>query len=444
MFFIALSVIWVNINHERWHSKNVILHDVVNYYGYLPALFIEQDLSLSFLKQEASPNKIYRYTPNKTPNGNYVFKASMGMALTYLPFFASAHLFAKTFAYEADGFSEPYHFAILCSSLFYFLIGIFYLHKVLKRYFNDVIVLTVIFCLCFATNVFYYLTIAGGLSHIVGFSLMAAFMHYFIKWYEQPKIKYSLILGFILALAVLVRPINGLMVLLFLLYNIQSWEGLRARLKFYTANKFVLVLMAITAFVLVLPQLLYWKFISGQYFFNSYVGEHFFFNHPHVFYGLFSFRKGWLIYTPLMILAVIGLFTLKKQLPAFFIAQLAFVAIYIYVVFSWWCWWYGGSFGQRALIDIYSVLAIPLAVFLNFLKLKSVAKTKWLHLFLIFCLVLNIWQTTQAKYNIIHYDSMTGSNYFRVLFTMTKQDNREMYLQHPDYEKALKGEEEYH
>lgn len=201
--------------------------------------------------------------------------------------------------------------------------------------------------------------------------------------------------------------------------------------------------MAVIALLLVLPQLLYWKFISGQYFFNSYVGEHFFFKNAHVFYGLFSFRKGWLIYSPVMLVAIFGLFCLRKRLPAFFIGHLFFVLIYIYVVFSWWCWWYGGSFGQRALIDIYSVLAIPFAAFLHFVNREHAAKTKWLNLFLIVCLILNVWQTTQAKYNIIHYDSMTRANYFRVLFTITKQEERELYLQHPNYEKALKGEEEY-
>jgi hypothetical protein len=47
----------------------------------------------------------------------------------------------------------------------------------------------------------------------------------------------------------------------------------------------------------------------------------------------------------------------------------------------------------------------------------------------------------QAKYNIIHYDSMTMRSYFKVFFTTSKQPDREKYLDHPDYDKALRGED---
>jgi hypothetical protein len=48
----------------------------------------------------------------------------------------------------------------------------------------------------------------------------------------------------------------------------------------------------------------------------------------------------------------------------------------------------------------------------------------------------------QAKYNIIHYDSMTKESYLKVFFTTSKTADRENYLSHPNYEKAKRGEDE--
>ena len=112
-----ISVTWVNFNQEKWKNKDVIQHDIINYYSYLPALFYERDLSLSFLNDTLNKQaEGAHYWPNKTPEGNHVIKMSMGMAVTYFPFFCLAHIYAKIFDYDIDGFSQPYHFAVLFSN----------------------------------------------------------------------------------------------------------------------------------------------------------------------------------------------------------------------------------------------------------------------------------------------------------------------------------------
>jgi hypothetical protein len=98
----------------------------------------------------------------------------------------------------------------------------------------------------------------------------------------------------------------------------------------------------------------------GSYY--SYGDEGFFFTNPQIINGLFSYRKGWLIYTPLMIFALLGILTLaRRKFQQFFIPVLIFTVANIYVVYSWWCWWYGGSFGSRPMIDSYPLMAVALA-----------------------------------------------------------------------------------
>ncbi len=440
---VIISVTWVNFNQALWKQLHVIQHDVVNYYSYLPAFFYEKDLSLSFLGDTVNQKVEQQfYAPNYTPEGKPVIKMSMGMSVSYLPFFALAHVYAKNFGYPVNGFSQPYQCALQFSSLFYYLLGLWFLWKVLRIYFNEEVSTLTLFFISFATNVFFYLTIIAAISHLVGFAFIAMFIYFTIKWYDTFQWRYMVWIGLIGGFLTLVRPINFLVFLFFALYGIQTRADFFKRIRLFLEKKGMMLMMAILAFLVVLPQLLYWHYVSGHYFFNSYVGEHFFFNKPHLIEALVGFRKGWLIYTPIMFFSILGFFVVRQYLKTISLALIVFVGVYVYVAFSWWCWWYGGSFSQRVMIDIYPFLAIPFAAFITQLSAqqKKVKQVIWA-LFVVFTM-LNLFQTMQAKYNIIHYDSMTIENYFRVFGTIKTKPDCDKYLKTPDYERAKLGEEE--
>jgi len=439
-----IVVVWVNFNMVRWQKKDVIDHDVAFYYSYLPSVFYHHDISQQFLNQPENNHLIalFEYPP-KAPNGNYVFKSTMGMSITYLPFFIAAHYYAKIIGEPLDGYSEPYQFAIQFSSLVYFVLGLFFLIRVLRSYFPDSIVSLSLLILVFGTNALYYLIFGAGMSHAVDFFLVSIFLYYSIQWHKQGTLKNSLSIGIIGGLLTLIRPINILIFLLFLLYDIKNISDFKSKIKLFLNSKFSITLILLSAFLIVLPQLLYWKYQTGSYFFNSYVGEHFFFNRPQIINGLFSFRKGWLIYTPIMIFALIGFYHLRKLHREFFSSSIFLFLIYIYVAFSWWCWWYGGSYGQRSLIDIYPVLALPLASFLLTIQQCGAIKKKIIYSIISLLIILNIHQTFQAHWNNIHYDSMTKAAYFDTFFRFSKNPEAEKYLKHPDIDKAKAGLDEY-
>jgi hypothetical protein len=440
---VIISVTWVNFNQVLWKHLDVVKHDVVNYYSYLPAFFYEKDLSLSFLNDTVN-QKIEKqfYAPNYTPEGKPVIKMSMGMSVSYLPFFALAHVYAKYFNYPVNGFSEPYQFALQFSSLFYYLLGLWFLWKVLRIYFSKETSTLTLFLISFATNVFFYLTIIAAMSHIVGFAFISMFIYFTIKWHNLFQWKHLLLIGFIGGCLTLVRPINFLVFLFFALYGIQNPADFFKRIHLFLEKKWMILVMCVLAFLIVLPQLLYWHYVSGHYFFNSYVGEHFFFNKPHFVEALVGFRKGWLIYTPIMLFSLVGFFVVHQYLKTLSFALMVFVGIYVYVAFSWWCWWYGGSFSQRVMIDIYPFLAIPFAAFITHLSVQQKRVKQVVGSLFVFFTLLNLFQTMQAKYNIIHYDSMTVENYFRVFGTITTKPDANKYLKIPDYESAKLGKEE--
>ena len=200
--------------------------------------------------------------------------------------------------------------------------------------------------------------------------------------------------------------------------------------------------MIMVAFLVIFPQLVYWKYSTGSWVYYSYGEEGFYFNHPHIFDGFFSYRKGWFIYTPIMLFFVAGFFFMRKRIPELFLPLSIFLLLNIYVVFSWWCWWYGGSFGARPMIDSYGFLALPFAALVE----KVIHQKKWQKImaaaFLLFFMYLNLFQTRQYRTSMIHWDSMTKQAYWKVFLREQWPENYEKLISPPDYAKALKGKKE--
>ena len=218
-----ISITWVNFNITRWQSVDIINHDVNSYYSYLPAVFYENDLSLSFLDDTINQTLENRYYwPSRLDNGVKVIKVNMGMAITYLPFFGLAHVYSKLFNFETNGFSEPYHFAIQFASVFYFLIGLVYLIRTLKLFYNNQVVFVTLLSVIFGTNIIYYLTNGAGMAHATDFCLISIFIYSTIKWHRTQTIKLAISIGLLGGLITLIRPINVLVFLIFFLHNINS------------------------------------------------------------------------------------------------------------------------------------------------------------------------------------------------------------------------------
>ena len=179
--------------------------------------------------------------------------------------------------------------------------------------------------------------------------------------------------------------------------------------------------------------------ITGHWLFFPYGEERFYFNHPKIISGLFSYRKGWLLYTPIMIFALAGIPFLLKKNREFFVPVLLYTIFSVYVIFSWWCWWYGGSLGCRPIIDSYGILAIPMAAFFTWLAgQKRFLKTIVIVLVAV-SLLLNIKYQIQKRQGTLHYDSMSKEVYWNCFFLFNPNGQYWKILDPPDYSRALQG-----
>lgn len=441
---IALTITEVHLNLARFNNNNVLKWDAICYYSYLPAALIEKDLSLSFITNETDVNYSWiKYGYIKTKNGERVIKTSMGVAILIAPFFLIAHSMALMGADVADGFSSIYQFFLEFSGLFYVMLGFVYLRKLMLFFYSEKIIAIAFLLLYFATNLLYHSAVDAVNPHVYTFGLFSVLLYNTYHFYQKPSVSISLILGLLLGLIFLVRPINVLFILPVFLFNIQSLQYVKERFSFIFIKHFHLFLLVMLGFIMcLLPQLLYYKMVTNSYFVFSYgEKERFYFTQPHIFDVLFSFRKGWFIYTPLMFVVVSWFaFKNKFQNSFFNVGTITLLAVYIYFISAWWCWWYGGSFGQRALIDLYPILLFPLCSLVYELfqwNKKHLKKIAFVGLGLL--LVLNCFQTIQAKYNIIDWDGMTFKAYVHVFGTINSNNIRTDLLKKPNYDEAVMG-----
>lgn len=418
----AAVLLYITFNLCNWRTENMIQMDSSGYYLYLPATIIYQDLG----KLKFYPQIIEKYHLNngyptyglfaQPATGLWVNKYAIGTCLFDLPFFLVAHFYCSTLDHEypADGYSRPYLVSVVFAYLFWVLAGLFALRKLLARYFSDTATAITLLLLMFGTNLYYYTVFNIGMSHPFSFTLFSFLLYHTDNLYRTGKSKYIVWIGALLGLILIVRPTNILVAMLPLCWPYLFGKNFTDRLLFFR-NRIPAIAIAAALFTLISLLLFgYLKYTSGNWLHFSYQGEYFDFLKPEIINGLFSYRKGWFLYTPVALLAVLGLIPLWRQNRHLAIILFAFITLNIYIVFSWCFWAYGGSFGCRALLESMAIMSLPLAAFVQFVfGRKSVLLKTTTTLVLFFFITLNVFQSYQLANNVILWDHTDKDAYWR-------------------------------
>lgn len=384
------------------------------YYAYLPAIFIYQDPTFSFIDEvelkyypiDKSQFKDFR---NKQKNGKFVNKTFPGLSLLYAPFFFLSMLVAWVGGFAVDGYSAPFQWGIAFSHLVYFFIGLRFLLSVFRRLkIRDSVSYLVFIGLIFGTNSWYYLVYDHSVSHIHNFFLATVFIWLLLNWIQTKRIQYLGWSGIALSLLIITRPTNGLMLLFLPLLTMLSGRQLKDLItKEYLQVNRLIPYVIIGLIIFSIPFLL-WKWQSDLWLVYSYNEEGFNFKNPHFFEFLFSYQKGWFVWNPLLFLCIItsGFYFVKKSFGQFLSFFLPLMLV-VYVLSSWWCWTYGAGFGQRPMIDFLPFIAIGVALFLN--EFKRINFTYFV--VLPFC-ILSLIQSYQITNSILSGGTTTKEQYW--------------------------------
>ncbi|MBK8498087.1 MAG: hypothetical protein IPL52_04540 [Flavobacteriales bacterium] len=413
---------WQEIDkHGAWRNGRVFTWDIEGYYHYLPAAIIHRDLrDLGYVAALDSAihtdDPHVRFGIHTAPaTGHDLNKFPCGTAFFELPLFLVAHAYALRHAhYEANGYTLPYQVAVCASTVLFVSLGLWLLRAFLRKHASERDTTLALVAIAFGTNLFYYSTLAAGMSHGYLFFLFAAVLYLTDRWHRRPNARTAALLGLAIGWTLITRPVDGLVVLVPLLWHHKPNGHWRSSFALLRQRPGHAILAAVAIIIACLPQMLYWKHVTGDLIHYSYHDEGFDFLHPHIIDGLFSYKKGWLLYSPLVAfgLAGLALMLFDREARPHAWPVVVFLPVMCYVVFSWMQWWYGGSFGCRPLVSALALLALPLA-YLS----KRVFQWHWslgmaLVLLVAGGIKLNMFQQDQYRKAIIHWQDQTRDLYW--------------------------------
>lgn len=401
------------------HSKDkansyhgVIWSDAAGYYVYNPMWFIYGNNATAF------PDSIETQTGNgfsfDTEHNKVITKYPSGVAILQAPFFLTAHLLAEPLGYKADGFSRIYSFALFFAGIIYCCLGLFFLSTYLSRYIPSTIAIIAPLLFLAGTNLFYYSIDAPGMSHVYSFFLFSLIIYLSPILTSRPDFKYYILFFICLCLVALTRPTNVLIGLFPLFFHLNNKAEISQRIKFILQQKVALFFSVLIAFVFALPQLFYWKSTMGKFIAYSYGNEGFdFLTNPKLLEVWFAANNGLFTYSPLLILSIVGIVLLikDKRLSGYFFAALFLVISYIFA--SWWCWWFGCSFGSRSFVEYYAVLIIPFCYLI-----KKTIKNKYSRILVFIAIGICCYFNLDMEYyydGCFYGDTWDFASYFKLL-----------------------------
>lgn len=388
----SLVLLW---RHHSHTPVNFVVGDAGDYYAYLTSIFIHHNL------QHQTGDAWYLL---KTGTGT-INVHNVGESLLLLPFFAIGYVLALVFGSELNGISTPFQVTIALAGIFYLLLGLHFLIRLLNELGHSFKAsLLTIGLLVFGTNLFNYTVFEPAMSHVYSFSLISIFLYYTYQLVNQltPANVYKTML--LLGLILLTRPNN-----LFIIAAPLLWFNSKTQIIVVVKNIirlrhfYIALSMAVG---IVLLQNLIWYYQSGQFFHHTYKADGFYWTQPQILKLLFGFDNGFFIYTPICLVFLTGLIFLYRSNRFAFWAALLFFAILIYFFAAYWAYTYFDGLGIRVLVDYYAVLAV-IGAKLSEYVLQSRTHTFMFTPLLSFLVLLNLIYCYQNNRAIILRAGMT-------------------------------------
>ncbi len=409
-------------------QKKEISWDVLGYYLYLPSSFVHHDpmfTDITWLRklneEQNLTGTLYQVSSNAKGEPMYFFL--VGMSLFYLPFFMLGWMMALFAGYPVDGFSAPFQWCLVIGGIVYTIIGLIYFRKILLKYFTEAVTAIVLMTIVLGTNYIHHLTLDNLATVNILFMLCAILVWNTIQWHESRKLKNMLAIGLCITLMGLVKPSEIVIGILPLLWSVNSLESLRDKFVSLWQERKSVILTILICMVVALPQLLYWHAKTGNFLYDSYKnpGVGLDILSPHILNTLFSFRKGWLVYTPIMAFSLVGFLFLYKRNPKIFYSILIYFLISFYIICSWSEWWYGAAYSTRPLITMYPLLGISLGCFIAAASEFKPGLRYVIAVVIFLLIVLNQFQWWQFRSYIIDPYRTTRESY-KAVFLKTNPD----------------------
>lgn len=374
LFFFLLSLPLI---HAR------VRGDGVGYYAYARSPLVDHNLQFSSDWRDPAEEllKIYlngHFVENPiTKTGHLPNYYTVGPAMLWLPFLAVTHvgilaLNAAGFQIAADGHSTPYLVTMAGATALYSFLGLCLAFRLAKIYVEELWAFLATVAIWLATSFPLYVYMDPSWSHALSASCAALFLWYWQRHRKNGSTKHWIVLGLIAGLLVDLYFPNVVFLLCPAVDSLLRYLRFLGRrppegsisLKRQFLQDFVFVLGAFVAF---LPTVLTRIIVFGSPF-NTGVYTQVVWNwkSPVFLQVLISANHGLLISTPILVLAIIGLFFLCRRSPSEG-PQYLTSAIAFYWLISSYPWWHGVfGLGNRFFVSLSPLFILGLATFFSY------------------------------------------------------------------------------
>lgn len=353
--------------------------DGVGYYALARSLLIEHRLDFTKDWLEANPQFRMSHTnaEGRIPPGDYTATGhlanhfSIGPAILWAPFLIVAHagvlLSDSLGAHIApDGFSKPYAVTMALATAVYGFIGLWISFRIARHFVAERWAFLATIGIWFGTSLPVYMYFNPSWSHAQSEFTVASFLWYWLKTRNSRTPVQWIVLGLIAGLMLDVYYVTAILLLLPLFESLVHYRQTLSLSQWRTAAEMLLsnLLFAFAVVIAFLPTLVTKKIIFGSYL-NMGYDELWFWNSPALWKAAFSSQHGVFSWTPIVLLAVAGLFLFIRRdrlLPLWF---LIVVAVHFYAIGCFENWHGRASFGNRYFLPLTPLFCLGLAVFFD-------------------------------------------------------------------------------
>ncbi len=360
--------------------------DGVGYYALARAPLIEHSFDFTHDYQNANPGfrdpRVDEYGQPKsifrTPTGHLENHFSVGPAILWTPFLLLAHsgvLLARALgsSVSADGFSAPYRITMALATAFYGFLGLLLAFRLARHYVEERWALLATFSIWLASSLPVYMYFNPSWSHAQSAFAVALFVWYWHKTRLARSLAQWFLLALIAGLMLDVYYVNALVLFALVAEAISQYlsalrRDSRSSTETSRPSNLLLshVLFALTLLACLLPTFITRYIIYGNPLESGYppLRDWPWFS-PALLRVLFSSNHGLLVWTPVLLFSVLGLFHFWRRAPQVGGPLLAaFLAFYFFIA----CYpdWAGiSSYGNRFFVSLTSLFILGLAVFLD-------------------------------------------------------------------------------
>jgi hypothetical protein len=323
-----------------------------NEYRHGDAAFVAQ----SFRKADAQP-----WPPMEMPGGYLRNQWSVGPSLLWLPGFLQAHVAVGLLRVlggdeAADGYSLPYRLACALATAGYAFCGLFLACRAAQRFTAPAPAVLAAVALWLASSLPVYVYFLPFYAHALASFAVSVFLWYWLTRRPFDRPRRWMAWGLLGGLVWQMEPLSGLV----LVVAAVEWLASLRREPFPRAAVSGAAFGA-AALVAALPQLVIKSILHGSAWRTGTLNRYFW-DAPRLLDVAFATEHGLFLWTPVLVISLIGLLALCRRDPVAGLGLLSAFACTYYVVASYEAWHGISSFGNRFFVALTPAFVVGAAV----------------------------------------------------------------------------------